>query len=125
MGKEVKLDGEAKEVTGSCETTLDEAKLIDVTEVARKAGFVYPVKISRSLYARCQSIRSKDGNDTEWDRLWMFFFSLQRHDDGMPTDQSWPCTFIMNEGWYLGPIKVVRRGNVEAKRTLTFMLPED
>jgi hypothetical protein len=125
MGKEVRLDEEAGGETGSCATTLDEASLINVTDVAAKAGFVYPVFISRSLYERCLTIRSKDGDDTEWDRLWMFFFSIQRHDDGMPPDQGWPCTFIMNEGWYLGPIKVVRRGDVEADRTLTFMLPED
>jgi hypothetical protein len=127
MGKEVKLDEEAAKVTGSCETTLDEASLIDVTDVAAKAGFVYPVFISRSLYERCLTIRSKAGNETEWDSLWMFFFSLQRHANEGPElyKNEWPCTFIMNEGWYLGPIKVVRRGDVEADWTLTFMLPED
>ena len=127
MGKDVELDDKVEEVIGSGETTLDESRLIDVTEVAKKAGFIYPVKVSRSLYDRCLTIRSEDADKTDEDGLWMFCFSLQRHDGAPPESfrNRWRCTFIMNEGRYLGRIKVVRRGETEAERALTFMLPED
>jgi hypothetical protein len=127
MGKDVELAVEAKGMIGSREMPLDPASLMDVTDVAYQAGFLHPVFISQRLFERCLTIRSGDPTITDWDRLWMFFFSLQRHDGAPPEScrNRWPCTFIMNEGWYFGRIKVVRRGKTEAKRTLTFMLPED
>ena len=126
MGKEVELDEEVEEVTGPL--TLDEASFIDVTEVAEKAGFIHPVRISRSLYERCLTIRSEDADVTDEDRLWMFLFGLQENPEEPPEacQKLWTCTFEMTEHWYgFGKIKVVRSGDTVSEHVITLMLPTD
>jgi hypothetical protein len=127
MGKDVELAAEANRMIGSQEMTLDMASLMDVTDVASKAGFVYPVIVSRHLFERCLTIRSEDPTITDEDRLWMFFFSLPRNHEPVPEvcRKQWSCTFTTMEDWYFGQIKVVRTANALGEEIIILMLPMD
>jgi hypothetical protein len=76
------LDREKVEMTAHCETAEKKSLLIDVTAVAKKAGFLYPVRVSRSLQERCLRLRSQDADVTDEDRVWMFLYNLRTSHPG-------------------------------------------
>jgi hypothetical protein len=116
MSKEVKLDGEAREHKGSV-SALENTLFLDVTEVARQAGFHSRVMMALGLVARCLSICMKDGDMCDEERVWRFLLSLRSSSD-VPQELAngpWACSFCMNECQYgVGRIKVVRLGETEA-----------
>ena len=59
-----------------------DGQLVDVTETAREAGFVYPVALSRALWEVIETIPKKtawqDWQGRLWDVLWMASLSAKR-----------------------------------------------
>ncbi|MDZ4819959.1 MAG: hypothetical protein SGJ20_13395 [Planctomycetota bacterium] len=126
MGKEVKMDEKAEYLIAL--NQLDNVVLIDVTEVAYKAGYDYPVRFSETLYRRCVTIREGDSDITDEDRLWMFLHGLRQNPEPPPEvcQKRWPCTFEMTDHWYFGgKLRVVRTGIAESEKNLYFLLASD
>lgn len=122
MGKEVDLD--EAEAFGSEMMDWNGDQFLDVTEAARRAGFLYQVRISRLLYERCRCICSSDANCSDEHRLWMFLFGLQRNQSEPPDycKKRWACTFAMIDDSSIGEVEVVRSLSSEGERTITLML---
>lgn len=65
---------------------LEDGELVDVSETARQAGFVWPVAVTRALWqditaipSHLEGIASIDGR--LWDVLWMAFCAIKRSQD--------------------------------------------
>lgn len=59
----------------SREQALEDGVLVDVSDIAKEAGFRYPVAVTRALWADIENIPSsknyQDVNGRLWDVLWM------------------------------------------------------
>lgn len=62
--------------------------LIDVTETAQEAGFVYPVALTSAVWSRCVSVPSKcpwqDESGRLWDVLWMLLNGIRQSREENP-----------------------------------------
>ncbi|QDV62013.1 DUF6573 family protein [Crateriforma conspicua] len=62
--------------------------LVDVTEAALEAGFVYPVALTSSVWSRCVAVPSKcpwqDESGRLWDVLWMLLNAIRQNRDENP-----------------------------------------
>jgi hypothetical protein len=128
MSKEVKLDGEAKEVNRSCDSTRWTLPLADVTYVAKKAGFVYPVYITLSLLRLCRYICPGIERLSLDDRIWLFLSALRSNPE-VPLEscqKQWSCVFLVTDDMYcFGLIKVVRGLDENGERFIQLMHPYD
>ena len=67
---------------------IEDGELIDVSEVAREAGFKFPVAVTRNLWASWIEPDEKAktyGQDVQgrlWDVLWMLLVAIRRSGDG-------------------------------------------
>jgi len=65
----------------TADEAIDDGYLVDVSEMAKEAGFKWPVRITQSVHMLCtppksNNIQSYDGR--LWDVLWMGFFEIKR-----------------------------------------------
>lgn len=63
--------------------------LIDVTDLAREAGFKYPVAVTAAVWGEYVAVPDacpwQDQNGRLWDLLWMFLYAIKRGADGEVT----------------------------------------
>lgn len=59
-----------------------DGELIDVSEVAKEAGFRYPVALTRAVFVGCVEVpfgvQGQDESGRLWDVLWMTRFAIRR-----------------------------------------------
>ncbi len=49
---------------------IDDGVLVDVSELAREAGFRFPVALTRAVWCQCVEVTEKDDCQDETGRLW-------------------------------------------------------
>lgn len=63
---------------------IEDGELVDVSKLAREAGFKFPVAVSRAVWGRyCEDPDQQSGQDISgrtWDILWMLRFAASRAD---------------------------------------------
>jgi len=67
--------------TYTADEAIDDGYLIDVSDMAKEAGFRWPVRITQSVHTLCtppksNKVQSYDGR--LWDVLWMGFLAVRR-----------------------------------------------
>jgi hypothetical protein len=63
--------------------------LVDVSTVAREAGIIFPVALTRAVWEKCVTIpchvRNQDEEGRLWDVLWMLFAAIRVGRSGAQT----------------------------------------
>lgn len=72
---------------------IDDGCLVDVSELAREAGFRHPVAVTRALWCGCVEVPAgceglQDETGRLWDVLWMLSQAVRRGASGQRTDFS-------------------------------------
>lgn len=105
---------------------IEDGVLVDVSEMAREAGFIWPVAITQELWATINNIpKSKSYQDVQgrlWDVLWMAFLATRRQADGTQLHYS----LIMHHGrkTYIA-LKLVSGPGDDSEGVITIMLPHE
>ena len=106
---------------------ISDGVLIDVSEMAREAGFIWPVAITQGLWATINNIpKSKSYQDVQgrlWDVLWMAWLATRRQADGTQLHYS----LIMHHGRGKKHItlKLVSGPGDDGEGVITIMLPHE
>lgn len=110
---------------------IDDGELIDVSETAKEAGFIYPVAITRNLW-HTWIIPNKDarqhGQDAAgrlWDVLWMLKVAIRKS-----TGEHITYQVIFQDGparnqYHEITLWVICGPGDDAEPVVTIMLPED
>ena len=105
---------------------IEDGTLVDVSEMAREAGFVIPVAVTQAVWADINDIPAsqsfQDVNGRLWDLLYMGFV----HASKRPNKQEFVYELIMHQGrktFYTAKIHIGGGDNGEA--VLTIMRPEE
>jgi hypothetical protein len=109
---------------------LADGLLVDVTETAREAGFLYPVALTRAAWELCVALSPparRAGDDERgrlWDIIWMMRWAIGRSGGG--PDLAFEVLCVTTS---VRPSRVALRAVVgpgdDAEPVLTVMLPEE
>jgi Family of unknown function (DUF6573) len=63
------------------EQAIEDGVLVDVSEMAREAGFRFPVALTQAVYAECvevpEGVTGQDVSGRLWDVLWMLLVAVK------------------------------------------------
>lgn len=122
---------------------IEDGVLIDVTETAKEAGFVYPVAVTAGVWAECIAVQEYTTDQDEagrlWDVLWMLRCAIARPQRaaelGQPPQNDEPPQNRVTFELYVKqndarPADVVRLWSLcglgdDAKPVITIMLPNE
>ena len=115
------------------EQAIDDGVLIDVTDVARQAGFRWPVAVTSAVYATYvevpEGVDLQDESGRLWDVVWMAFCAIKR---GTPTDSSNRMAFqlhVRDDNRDRTPPLVTLHAHAgpgdQGEPVITIMLPEE
>jgi hypothetical protein len=104
--------------------------LIDVSDTAKEAGFVYPVALTSTVWAECvevpEGVEGQDEAGRLWDVLNMLRFAIKRSGPGSELRFSLHVRNTNDEGEPpLVELKAVCGPNDDASPCLTVMLPDE
>jgi len=109
---------------------LGDGVLVDITETAREAGFLYPVALTRAAWDLCVALSpaaKRAGNDERgrlWDVIWMMRRAVGRSSAGPQITFELLCVTTS-----VRPSRVVLRSVVgpgdHGEPVVTVMLPEE
>lgn len=108
---------------------LEDGVLIDVTAMAKEAGFIYPVAMTAAAWATCvivpDGVSEQDESGRLWDVLTMMSYAsraLKGHDSVLLFD-----VLVLNDRTIPKPVglKAVCGPNDDATPCVTVMLPEE
>jgi len=116
----------------SREQAIADGVLVDVSEMAREAGFRFPVAVTRAVWEQYvavpESVPWQDEDGRLWDVLWMFRCAISQH------RVSSPCLFELRVANEPGPPRLVTLKAVCGpsdsegsgdERVITIMLPNE
>ena len=109
---------------------LADGLLVDVTETAREAGFLYPVALTRAAWELCIALSppaKRAGNDVRgrlWDVIWMMRWAIGRSSGGPDIAFEVLCVTTSARPSRVALRAVVGPGD-DAKPVVTVMLPEE
>jgi len=110
---------------------IEDGVLIDVSEMAREAGFRWPVGVTAAIWAYVEPTRELEaqGQSTEgrlWDTLWMASLAARRASTGT-IQVTFEVAYIQRLG--KGPetvsLKMVAGPGDEGEPVMTIMLPSE
>jgi hypothetical protein len=117
---------------------IEDGVLVDVSEMAREAGFVFPVAVTQKLWAEVitpDPRAAEEGQSVDgrlWDALYMLHMSIKgalpkrTYQAGMCQVTEYQCYFIMKRRQRkLLTLKAVCGPGDEAEPTITIMLPDE
>jgi len=109
---------------------LEDGVLVDVSTMAREAGFVWPVAVTQAVWALIEAIPPRyegiqSANGRLWDVLWMAYLAIRRN-AGTASGTQLCYSFILHHGrrTYLTLKLVVGPGD-QGEPVVTIMLPEE
>jgi hypothetical protein len=110
---------------------LADGVLIDVTDTAREAGFVWPVAVTAALWADIEAIppalvgvESTAGR--LWDVLWMAYCAIRRADDTGGTQLTYGLLMQVGESRRIRyAVKLVSGPGDDAEPVITLMRPDE
>ena len=109
---------------------LADGLLVDVTETAREAGFLYPVALTRAAWELCVALSppaKRAGNDERgrlWDILWMMRWAIGRGRSGPQVTFELLCVTTSVRPSRVALRSVVGPGD-DGKPVVTVMLPDE
>ena len=109
---------------------LKDGVLIDVSEMAREAGFKYPAAVTRAVWERYvrvpENLPGQDESGRLWDILWMLLVAIRRSRKGQ-VELTFPLYVQMRpgEGPKLVTLKSVCGPGDQGEPVLTIMLPHE
>jgi hypothetical protein len=109
---------------------LADGLLVNVTETAREAGFLYPVALTRAAWELCVALSppaERAGNDERgrlWDVLWMMRWAVGRSRGGPDIAFELLCVTTSTRPSRVALRAVVGPGD-DAEPVVTVMLPEE
>ena len=108
---------------------IEDGVLIDVTDVAKKAGIKYPVALTNAVWFTYivpddrSRVQGQSENGRLWDTLWMFRIAARRTEGAI---MYFKLYFIMKERLKkLVTLKAVVHPGDDMKPVITIMLPEE
>lgn len=110
---------------------VEDGVLVDVTETAREAGFVYPVALTCGAWSECVTVPEEvEGSQDETGRLWdvlvMLRFAIRRASDASRVDFS---VHVRNDDKGgtppLVPLYAVCGPGDDGEPVITVMLPHE
>lgn len=109
---------------------IEDGVLVDVTDTAKEAGFVYPVALTRAVWERYVKVPdavsfSQDEAGRLWDILWMLRAQIARGNGGRELRFE---LVVQNEPGKAKPVTlkaVCGPGDNAAEPVITVMLPEE
>ncbi len=110
--------------------------LVDVTEVAREAGFVVPVALTSGVWGLVEPTEEEEsyGQDAHgrlWDVLWMGFWAIRRAGKSAPERLEYGCYFESRgrpgerQGTRLKKLVFHSGPGDEGEHVITIMLPHE
>ncbi len=113
------------------EDALADGVLIDVSEMAKEAGFKVPVAVTNGVwygYIKAENIELQDTDGRLWDTLWMLFCSINK--------TKTPTNIIKYKLYYVMPtktglkkelvtLKAIMSPGDEGELVITIMLPNE
>ncbi len=109
---------------------LADGVLVDVTETAREAGFLYPVALTRAAWDLCVALTpaaKRAGNDERgrlWDVIWMMRWAAGRSSGGPQITFELRCVTTSVRPSRVALRSVVGPGD-DGEPVVTVMLPEE
>jgi hypothetical protein len=109
---------------------LADGLLVDVTETAREAGFLYPVALTRAAWELCVALSppaKRAGNDERgrlWDVIWMMRWAIGRSGGGPEIAFEVLCVTTGVRPSRVALHAVIGPGD-DAEPVVTVMLPEE
>lgn len=106
-----------------------DGELIDVSEMAKEAGFKFPVALTRAVYQGYVVPSPEDianGQDKEgrlWDTLWMLYVAIKSSNNGSRVD--YKVIYRMNEKNKTATLKALVHPGDQAEPVITILLPEE
>ncbi|MCX6378976.1 MAG: hypothetical protein NT023_05785 [Armatimonadetes bacterium] len=120
------LEGEAI-FAYSRKEALKDGVLVDVTNIAKQAGFRYPVAVTRALWEDVKRIPSsqwsQDGEGRLWDVLWMGYIAIRRSNEASDTLRYQIVMHVGQRKFYT--VKLVCGPGDEAEPVITLMRPDE
>ncbi|GAG75693.1 unnamed protein product [marine sediment metagenome] len=107
---------------------LADGVLIDATELAKEAGFVYPVAMTSAAWTHCVRVPDQcpwqDETGRLWDVLWMLFNAVKRDQERNPIQFS---VFVQNGPGLTSEVtlKAVCGPGDDGAPVVTIMLPTE
>jgi uncharacterized protein DUF6573 len=108
---------------------IEDGVLVDVTPMAREAGFVYPVALTRAVWNRYvevpNGVTGQDEIGRLWDIVWMCWLAARRHNSGEMKFQ----LLVRNDDRPGEPPLVTLKAHCgpgdQAEPVVTIMLPDE
>lgn len=110
------------------EQAIEDGVLVDVTELAKEAGFRYPTCVTRAVWDRYvevpDCVSGQDETGRLWDILWMARFGIQKNRSGSEVLFK---LYVANEPGPAKPVtlKAVCGPGDSAEPVITITLPEE
>jgi len=110
---------------------IEDGTLVDVSEMAREAGFKFPIALTSAVHARYvtvpEGVQCQDEAGRLWDILWMLKCAIARSKDG--TDTVLYSLHVRNTN-RRGTPPLVRLKSIcgpgdDAEPVITIMLPDE
>lgn len=107
--------------------TNEDGVLVDVTNIAKQAGFLYPVAVTRALWEDIKRMPSsqwsQDGEGRLWDVLWMGYIAIRRSNEASDTLCYQIVMHVGQRKFY--KVKLVCGPGDEEEPVITLMRPEE
>ena len=114
----------------SREDAISDGEIVDVSEMAKEAGFCIPVAVTRAVHATCVEVREgvhgQDEAGRLWDILWMTRHSIST--SGRPCSSVVPVKlYVRNTNGSPKPVtlKAVCGPGDDGEPVLTVMYPDE
>lgn len=106
-----------------------DGELVDVTNLAKEAGFKVPVAVSRTVYegyvvpSTEDAKRGQDETGRLWDTLNMARFAFQFNKNSLRVQ--YPVSYVMNGEDEPKILKAIRHPGDSGEQVITIMLPSE